>query len=239
MLATIDLNPRQTKRVLEQALRNRAHLDIETRCREQLLSGTLISREGEALTVRLEEIGEDCPLPALVGAFCDIRTVLSGNLYTFSTCIMDARDDQTPPQLSLAAPDVVRVANRRKFDRFAPEPPAIIQLWLSAAVQPVLATMTTISSSGLGCRAPRADLEPHVLIDDEVRVCFQLPQLGGAYEVTCVVCTKTRAPQGEQLEVGFEFLEPQHDNSGTQAVERLRAALSRSYLDQAQTGGEA
>lgn len=237
MLATIDLTRRQAERVLEQAVRTQARLEIECRAREGSLHGTLIGREAGVLAVALHDLGHNWPLLGLIGSFCDVHTILSGQLYLFSTCIVDAADDTSPQCLSLAPPDIVQVANRRKLDRVAPAEPVVAQLWPAGGEDPLQGQLTNLSSNGVGCRFPRQPAEDSLLIDDTVRLCFQLPGGGEVFDLPACVCFKWPLSGEEQLDVGLEFSAPE-SKAGAAALERLRAALARNYAGPTQMGGE-
>lgn len=178
MLATIDLTQRQAARVLAQALRTRVRLEIESRSREGTISGSLAGAENSTLCVELHDHGVDTPLAGQIGSFCDIRAVLSGHLYLFSTCIVDVLESTVPQRLLLAIPDTVQIVNRRQFNRTIAQEHIALHLWPGGTQHPFVGTLTDIGPAGLGCQMPRRDLEHLLLIDDEVRVRFQLPGEG-------------------------------------------------------------
>ena len=239
MLATIDLTQRQAARVLAQALRTRVRLEIESRSREGTISGSLASAENSTLCVELHDHGVDTPLAGQIGSFCDVRAVLSGHLYLFSTCIVDVLESTVPQRLLLAVPDTMQIVNRRRFDRTIPQEHIPLHMWPGGSQHPFVGTLTDIGPAGLGCQMPRRDLEHLLLIDDEVRVRFQLPAGGESFDLEAIVCVKSPSGDSEHLNVGLEFCPPRSDQPDYGVMERLRALLARDYTQPTRKDGEA
>jgi hypothetical protein len=231
VLAAIDLTCRQTARVLEQALRTRAQVELEPRSRQITLCGSLTGRESGVLRIDLHDHGRDWPLTGLVGAFCDVKMVLSGDLHQFCTCIVDAVDNALPQYLLLAAPEVIQVANRRRFERQPLREPTAVQLWVAGATSPMAGTLINIAVNGLACRLPRREAEEMLLIDDEVRLRFQLPGQEAACDVPARVCVKTASGRSEYLQVGLEFCTPPPGDPAQPTLDRLRAVLFKHYTN--------
>lgn len=205
MLVALDLTARQAARVLAQAVRGRAKLEIEPRPEaiDAPLWCCVESRDQDTLTVTLVGGGPDRPLPGLIGAMCDVRTVLAGQLYLFSTLIVDASDSTAPRRLTLAIPDVVQVANRRRFARKAPTEPIPVRISVPGHADTFIGTLANISRTGLACRSRRQELEDVLLIGDEVTLEFVLPWVAQVHNLPGVVCLK--ATDHDHLLVGFEF----------------------------------
>jgi len=229
MQAAIELTPRQTARVLEQALRAHVRLEIELAARDERLAGRLLSRQDGLLLIELPDPGPAPPLTSLIGAFCDVTMILSGQRYLFATCVADYVENTLPQRLRLAVPEVVQVTNRRRFDRLRQPHPAPLQLWVTRAPRPWVGTLTSLGPAGLGGRLPRAELDDLLLIEDEVRVGFHLPSTGESFDLAAVVCFKTPTLDGQRLDVGLELCVPQPDEPTQRALERLRTALAHGY----------
>ena len=154
MLLALDLTERQAARVLERALRTRAKLEIEPRPESQsaLLWGTLIGNDHtHLLKVDLHDCGNDDRLTMLIGAHVDVRMLIDGELYLFSTFVVDAVDNAVPPRLSLATPELLQVANRRRVVRKTPNEPVPIRVVVPGAQQPFVAELANI---GQGAAQP-------------------------------------------------------------------------------------
>ena len=239
MLASIDLTSRQAARVLEQAIRTRATVEIEPRSRDGSIAGTFAGRQQDLLCVELHDIGHDWSITGLIGVFCEVRMTLSAQIYLFTACILDAVEDRTSQRLLLAPPEIVQVANRRCFERLVPPNEVLVQLWPPGASQPVVGLLNNVSPAGLGCRVPRREVDEALLIEDEVRVNFELPRVGESFTLATVVCVKSRAPSAEYMDVGLEFLEQQAPGASGQALERLRTVLAQWNASDSATGGGA
>lgn len=238
MLAAIDLTHKQAARVLEQALRSRARLEIEPRRRRETLTGNLAGREGDFLRVELHDAGRDWSLADLAGAFCDVRTVLSGQLYRFCTCIVTTLTDAVPQAILIAVPEIVQVANRRRYDRKPVPGSRLIEVWPRASREPLVGVLREIGLGGLSCRLPRRDADDFLLIDDPARVRFELPGAGEPFDLGVTVCVKTPTSDRNHLDVGLEFRLPPEGASGDPTLARLHAILTREYSGPPTTEGD-
>jgi hypothetical protein len=233
MLLGMDLTPRQAARVLEQALRNRAEFEIEPRntSDDQVICGRLTGREGDLLVVELPDRNPPTPLLALIGAFCDVRTELSGELYLFSTCVMDLSDASVPQRLLLAVPQTLQVANRRRFERRTPGSWAQAHLSGGPIDVPEAGVILSISPTGLACRTVHAQLDDVLLIGDGIRVSFRLSDHAEPFELLATVCNKSLARDKSYLDLGLEFNREPANQTAQQALERLRMFLSDPATD--------
>ena len=224
MLITLDLTTRQAHRVLLQAIRTRAKLEIEPRPEaiSALLWGTLAGQEQEALLVDLHDADHDVAPTALVGAMCDVRTILSGQLCLFGSHILDVSTHAVPQRVTLAVPDTIQVANRRRFTRKAPIEPVPVRIALPATPAPFVAILSNIGPRGLACRAVQPDVDDLLFIGDLVQLEFLLPWSNEVYALPASACSKTRCREEGHLLIGFEFVAPEDDASLT----HLRTALN-------------
>ena len=241
MDAVIDLSPRQASRVLEQALRMRATLEIEprTQASEEPLLGRVAAQDGTLLRVDMLEGTAALPLHVLIGAFCDVRLMLGEQMYLFSTCIIDVLEPNAPQRLMLAVPETVHVANRRRWERRQLSEFAQVRLWPNGSMTPYIGELCNVSGDGLACRMMRGDLEELLLVGDHVRVAFTLADSGEQFDLPAIVCTKTAATDGTQLVVGMEFRHQPSDLQAGGAIERLRTVLCDLTSGLAEKDGEA
>ena len=121
----------------------------------------------------------------------------------------------------LVTPETVQVANRRRFARKAPIEPVPVRFLPPGAATPLVAILSNIGPTGLGCRVVNRELEDLLFIGDQVEVEFVLPWSNEVYTLRAVVCNKNRCREEGHLLVGFEFVQ---ENEA--ALVRLRAALS-------------
>lgn len=226
MQAVIDLNSRQANRVIEQAVRAQAELEIEPRTRQdEVLRGTLVGRDEELLRVDLATQTSTLPLYALLGAYCDVRTVLSGQLYMFGSCVVDAIQDAATQRLILRRPDGIQLANRRRFERRALSEFSQVRLWPSASTTPYVGELCNLSGDGLAARFIRGELDELLLVGDDVRVSFEAPGAGEVFELPATVCNKTVTSDAQQLIIGLEYQMVPTDPVTRMAVDRLQALL--------------
>ena len=232
MQGLLDLTHRQAVRVLEQALRTRARVEIEPSAGDWSISGYLAGREGDLLRVDLHDRGRDWPLTPLAGALCEVGMLLDGQMYRFSSCILTAEAAAAAQRVMLSAPAVVQVCNRRRYDRRScPEAP-VIQVFTQNQPGALVGTISEIGLGGLACLLPGA-ADEELLIDEIVRLRFELPGGDETYELSACVCLKNAPQTGDDMIVGLEFCP---DTSGNGALGRLRQALAQEYTGRC-TGG--
>lgn len=234
---TIQMTPRQSARVLEQALRTHARLHIEVRCvsSEEVLTGTLERREGQLLWIDVGDLSLE-RATGWIGAFCDVQTVLSGQLYCFTTCIIDI--GETPRRLLLAVPQVVLVANRRRYERRELAMTLPLRLWTDTTARAVEGELLNLSSTGLACRMPRADLDDLLCVGDVVRTQFELPWFDETFDVQAAVCSFANGDTRERFVMGLEFIPDTDDPELRNSLERLRTRLGDLALQGHKTEGE-
>jgi len=225
MLVALDLTARQAARVLAQALHEHARLEIDPRpvFLGSPLVGSLDSAERDCLVVQITENAERIRLTTLLGAMCDVRTVLSGQLYLFATPVLEATEGPVP-RLRMGRPTAIQVANRRQFARRTPTEAVPVRLLIPGVAQPLVAQISNLSRSGLGCHGPRRELDDTLLIGDQIQVEFMLPWAPQVYRLPATVCTKNASPDQTRLSVGLEF-------AADDAASRASLELLRSMLD--------
>jgi hypothetical protein len=239
MQAVIDLNARQASRVLEQATRTNVAIEIEPRSQSsQLLKGRLVGRESGMLLVDLDGDNNNLPLHVLVGAYCDVRMILSGQLYMYSTCILDALSQGPDQRFMLAIPETIHVANRRRFERRSLAEFAQVRLWPADAPTPYIGELCNVSADGLACRMIRGDLDELLFVGDQVDVGFDLPGDHESFRLPTIICDKSPTKDGQQLLVGLEFRKDAEDAVGRLALDRLHAALCDLTINSSGRDGE-
>lgn len=226
MLYALDLTSRQTKRVLEQALRGKSRLAIEPRNRpeEPPISGRLTAVEGNLMTVELDDDGRVIPGVSLVGVFCDVQTILSDQIYLFCTCIMEVLDVTVPRRIVLALPDGIQVWNRRRFLRRSITRSTRVELTCDDLNESCTAELTNVSGNGLACRVPK-DSDGVLLIGERARARFNVPGIPEAFDLPTVICSKTTTGDGGSLIVGLQFDFDDLSEPELELIERLQAFL--------------
>ncbi len=226
MLVALDLTARQAARVLAEAIHKHAKLEIEPRtaCEGDSLWGVVTARGPDTLSVEI--LGTPGPnLESLAGVMCDVRTILSKQLYLFSTVILEASGRAAPARLTLAAPAAVQVANRRRHARKIAGEAIAVRLDCPTMSEACLAPLWNLGIGGLACRVPRRVADEHLLIGDVLRIEFVLPWVNRTFSLPATICSKSADADGDHLLVGFEFRAAEDADRAALAV--LRDAVQR------------
>lgn len=228
-----DLSPRQAARVLEQALRTRATVEVETRQLpdDSFIHGILEKREGRILEMLVESIPPGVWPAGLTGAFCEVRVRLSEHVYLFTTFIPEVLEETRPLRLRLAVPEVIQVANRRRFERLCVPAAAQVHIQARQRAQVHVGLLADVSASGLSCAIPTPEHDEVLLVGDVLHVTFELPGFDEKFELPVVVCNKALSRDRQLLTIGLEFHVAGGDPSASAHLERLQAALCEMISD--------
>lgn len=227
MLYALDLTQRQTRRVLEQALRGRALVDIEPRtlADDDPIRGRLTAIDGNLLSIELDDDGREISAADIVGTFCSVQTALSERLYFFEACALDLYDACVPRRILLSAPDSIQVGNRRKFIRQHPVLSATVEIDIVASPEFCAGELYNISGNGLACRVA-GEMDGALLIGDPVHVRFTVPGLHAEFDLAAIICAKTPAASNEAIILGLQFCPNETNAQEMRAIEELRCFLS-------------
>ena len=169
---------------------------------------------------------DDATAPAaLIGAFCELRMVMSEEMYTFSTFVLDALDDGEAPRILLAAPEVVQVANRRRMERTNVTIASQVRFWASGDQPAAVGLLANVSTDGIACNLPTLELDKTLSLGDVANVSFELAGFDDRYELPVVVCNKDVDDERGQLCLGLQFKVDNGDASARASHRRLQAAL--------------
>ena len=239
MQLAIDLTPRQAARVIEQAVRARIEVEVEARNRadDEPLRGRLTGREGELLAIELAEI-EPAATATLIGVFCEVRLVLLGEQYTFTTFVLDTPENAAPPVILVANPEMVQVTNRRRVERTNATIASQVRIWTARSQAPTVGLLANVSADGLGCNLPGTALDSELALGDPLRVSFELAGFDEVFELPAELCNKNLLPQRQQLFLGMKFTVRPDDPVACHTLERVRAALVELTTNFFDTDGE-
>jgi hypothetical protein len=233
MQPAFDLSPRQAARVLEQALRTRAPVEVETRQlpEDSFIRGVLEQRDGHTLELRVDSIPPGVWTAGLTGAFCEVRIRLFEHVYLFTTFIPELLEEARPLRLRLAVPEVIQVANRRRFERLCVPSAAQVHIQARQRSQVHVGLLADVSASGLSCSIPTPEHDDALLVGDPLRVAFELPGCDERFELPVLVCNKALSRDRQLLTIGLEFDVSAGDTGGTANLERLQAVLCEMISD--------
>ncbi len=254
MSYAIDLNARQSARILEQALRHKAGVYLEPR----------IFNEDESLRGQIEAImpsGESSLRPAtlvvalpahadlanpadpahppvtlaelnlLVGTCCDGFISLGENRYLFDADVLRVDPVHEPPFIArvyLTRPDALQVMQRRRYSRFRPARSTQVELrWQkeNSELGGAISWLCNISPDGMACRIERR-IGEQLWIGDRITLEFTLaPGEQNHYVIDSVLCSKTPGGTDDKMILGLQFLTGPGYDTTTPAAQRLRRHL--------------
>ncbi|MCG3125327.1 MAG: hypothetical protein CHACPFDD_00145 [Phycisphaerae bacterium] len=227
MLYALDLTRRQSNRVLEQALRTQAVVEIEPRNWPDAppISGHILSNDGRQMVIALDDDGRALPIASFAGMFCDVKTMLSEQIYIFGASIVEASAQTVPHTLTLATPETVQVSNRRRFIRRTLARASQVEIVVDEGLDSFVGEFGNISGNGLSARVPR-EADDALLIGEPVRVRFAMPCMKERFDLRGILTNKTASPDKATLTIGVQFEPPAtSDPRAAAAIERLRAFL--------------
>ncbi len=208
MLMALDLNSQQTARVMARAVRAHAKLELEPHpdVSPNLIWATLEAASGECLTLRLFDGERGALPPRFIGANCEIRTVLNGLLYLFSSSVLDVRQAGGAIQVLMSPPSIMHVVNRRRYVRKAPVDPVKIMLKpAGAGDSAVEGELWNIGVNGLACRIARRVSDEFIFIGDSLTLQFMLPWNADSFDLRAIVCSKNNTHDPDFVVLGVEF----------------------------------
>lgn len=233
MLNAIDLTPRQANRLLEQAIRIQSPIEIAPRNLDEGTSvrGLLTGREGSMLHVEIVGRTDVLSGGCVIGAFCEVQSAIGGQVVLFSSCILDVIEQPKTTRVMLAMPDLVQVSNRRRFERTNATIASEVHLVQDGQYSQCSGLLANISPDGLGCMFAAGEINDLVLVGEPARVSFELAGCDDVFELPVTVCNKNLSKDQSQLTVGMEFDVQPESAADVQTLQRLRALLSRIFME--------
>jgi hypothetical protein len=252
----IDLSPRQTTRILQQAVRRRAEVILLPRAwpEDEQIGCCLESIEAPRETGSSRAYLVIAPSPGLtdeqaatdkqahhatagdyrdlVGTYCDVALRLGENQFVFCTDVIAVSGVGGASRICLARPEVIQVCQRRRFYRFRPARSAHVSLyWSDNTGLPGLATgwMLNVSADGLACRVD-LQIADRLAIGEPLRVEFCLePGDPGRFILDATVCSKSPGGTEGTMILGLHFLVGEGHESSTESANNLRGQLVQRY----------
>lgn len=259
MQYAIDLNPRQSSRTLEQAVRHQAHVVLQPRihpedvpilCRLTRIEHAGGQKGARSYLVLVPEnsdaadpptgtpaCGSPTPetLNAIVGTYCDAIIQLGENRYLFSSDVLGVTGVHTPSEekaICVGRPEVIQVTQRRRFWRFRPARSSQVEIrWKDADGMPAhgIGWLCNVSADGVACR-----VETHVAdrlgVGEELTVRFGIaPGETERFTIDASLCSKTPAGTEGTLILGLHFCTGAGHESSAQRAEELGRLLMTRY----------
>jgi len=218
-----ELNPRQSARVLEQALRSGVTIRLDPHYSSGLegFAVQLVEDENDYLTFRILEGQQDTTRGLCPGMYCQAQFSLAGVVYLLSTYVIDVNEQAG--WLRTARPEMLQIIERRKFIRanIAAPAPVLIR-WLNREKH-AIADLLNVGGEGMAFKIAE-DLAAELLIDDPVEVEFNLAGLKRHFRFRAVVCNKTPVSNSKVV-VGVQFQAVPEDHEASEALAELRRFL--------------
>lgn len=252
----IDLNPRQSARTLEQAIRHRAQVLVEPRiweeseplcCRLEPCPDTGSRRDSAGRTLVLSyDLASETPLDhksrveqfcRLVGSYCDLAIRLGENVYLFSSDVVKVVRPVEPMgmlYIHVIRPETLQVAQRRRYRRLQVAESSKVRVSWRREGEPAdegIGWLCNISADGLAFRTDM-HFADRLLIGEPVRVDFTLsPTDSQRFVFDAIVCGKIPAGTEGKTIVGVQFQTDSQQGQSRQMAEALRQKLcDRSIL---------
>lgn len=202
--AMIDLNVRQSMRILQQARRTGACVTISALSGGPELRGHISSVSDGTL-----EIVVAGSIPAShglgPGSPCDAMFTVSSECHGFETVIRLAESKAGRTRVVLRRPDSVWVRQRRRFWRTAVRESSTVDLTFAGETSSFGGTMFNISPDGLACRVDRVNADP-LKVGDQLTARFVLDGEEESFSLVTELRGKTPAAGSEQTILRLQFV---------------------------------
>jgi hypothetical protein len=225
-----DLGPRQSARIIEQSVRQKATVWAETieQSQPRAFSGCLLFSTAESISIQLNLTGPEAFVP-LPGQYYQILISLGETRYL---TVCDLVEVQKPPEqcvLVFTRPKNLQVMQRRHQHRHVPGQAFPVYIsWQTTDEQenntntPALGQVRDLSLYGMSVRVPEI-LDNHLFIGDTVYLRFSLNVRDPEYFTSATLCHKEMIKNPSELIIGLQFSHPEENGD---FAARLRAALT-------------
>jgi len=204
----LDLSLDQSRRTLNQAVRFRSEVVLEPRNWSSGESLTTVLRGDEHLLLLLE-VAEipDRSLTGLIGVHADARMTHGSTQYLFDTHVVDYEVADERPLLFISRPEVLRVAQRRRFHRMMLRPGCEVHMDSIAAPWsgPFVGELLNLSADGLACRVTRTAAQ-QMGVGDTMHVAFRPGDGDCDFTLEAILRNKTQAGGDAHVILGMHFL---------------------------------
>jgi hypothetical protein len=230
MESAVDLNPRQSARTLDQAVRYHATALLQPADWPDAdgLKGRLAALTQDTVRIEITE-PPMLSLDTVVGTYCDVTLQLGHDRFLFSTHATRAERVGGSWYLELARPDKIQVCQRRRFWRVKLADSSQVQLRRAETgdADTLTGWLCNISGEGLACLV-EVDAAERLLIGETVLAAFELPSCDEPFDLGAILCNKTPTARQDKVILGMQFLEPA-STGATGPAQRLNEFLLQRY----------
>lgn len=231
-----DLGPRQSDRIIEQSVQQRASVWAETidQSQPRALSGFLLSCNPEILTLQVNTTGLDTYTP-VAGQYYQLLITLDETRYLAVSDLLEVQKRVEGILLLFSRPKDLQVMQRRRFHRYIPGQAFSVHVsWQEnpalegekKAATPALGQIKDLSFCGMSLRMP-SHLNDHLFIGDMVYLRFSLNVREPEFFTAATVCHKELRKEPAELIMGLQFVPAEQS---PQFQSRLQAALTQEVF---------
>ena len=225
-LFAYELGPRQSQRVLEQAVRAEARMTLTLRTEEApALHGVIVSGSAESLWIGIDQ-PEIRLTTGLQSVCCDGVLELNEARYLLSSNVLAVANEDDVRRLEIARPQGLQILQRRRFWRAQMQDSSPVLVSRPGVGQEhswsCTASMMNVSVDGLAGLAGQSDADA-APVGERLRVVFRICRAEEPFVVDAVLKSKTAAGTDGQIVLGLQL--DLGDDPDQQR--RLHAALER------------
>ncbi len=225
-----DLGPRQSARIIEQSVRQRATVWAETieQSQPRAFTGCLLAANAETLSLQLNIQGPDSFMP-VPGQYYQILINLGETRYLTVCDLVDVQNQPDACILVYSRPKNLQIMQRRHYHRHTlgqafpvyiswqtPEDPE------KTTNTPALGQVRNLSFYGMSACVP-GNLDQHLFIGDTVYLRFSLNVRDPDFFTSATICHKELIKDKSELVIGLQFSNPEENGDFTT---RLRTTLT-------------
>ncbi|MFA5863454.1 MAG: PilZ domain-containing protein [Phycisphaerae bacterium] len=231
-----DLGPRQSARVIEQAVRQRATVWAETieQIQPRAFSGSLVSCNSEVILLHLASQGQASFKP-LAGQYYQILISLGETRYLTVCDLLEVQTRTEGLTVIFNRPKTIQVMQRRRFHRHVPgQAFAVYISWqethenekAKVNATPALGKVRDLSMHGMSVQVQES-LDNCLFIGDLVYIRFSLNVRDPEFFTSATVCHKEVRKEQSELIIGLQFVNTEQTSD---FQTRLRTALTHDVF---------
>jgi c-di-GMP-binding flagellar brake protein YcgR len=220
----IDLDPRQSQRIIERALRSQSEISLwpNTHVNDEPLVGPLAGQTRDGLVVNSQAVQSHDRLP-MISEYCEASFRLDESRLMFTTNVLDLSYSGDIWRVEIARPECLQMVQRRRYQRRELRDSIVVEMTIAGRGEsiPVRGALLNVGAGGLSCRVEQA-AAGGLSLDETVTLSFSLPESHDRFVLSGRIRGKTRGADREQLLLAIEFdcTAGQRDQ-----IERLSEAL--------------
>lgn len=203
----IDLDRRQSRRLIEHALRACAEVSLWPNAQpdDRPVTAPLAGHTSDGLILHPDR-GADYKNMPMVSEYCEASFRLDDARFMFSTNVLDLARADDAWRLEIAKPTHLQVVQRRRYRRRGLRENTAVRITAAenGHREAAEAALLNIGIGGLACRTDQADADSFP-IEAAIEVSFTLSESERPFELIGHVRGKTRGARPEHVILAVEF----------------------------------